>query len=324
MVVIGKTVINFPLIDFKITTNTHMQIRQMFGPRTLIWAETDQNKSLANDIVRDMSLNAEVVGSKEEFISGLVSGQYNVYVLLDRNLSMTSGDETMLKNEVFRGKGLVSIRDGNKFVIDPSTFLGVRYRGLKSSESFTVSFQPDSIFQENKYTGLGSRSLMEVASGRFQGDTKGVSGTVPAAATFTYGNGKTTTFSFDVGQLGISSNAVQVIAKAIEYVAPISSIPSELVEVEIQLQSTSEGTLNLLPSLPSGATIQSTNIPATINGMYSVHVAVGEQTLVRFKLFVPASVRGQVDFFGSFQGDEGMTWNEEVTIGVNGTGGVWR
>jgi hypothetical protein len=193
-------------------------------------AESNDNIYLAKTTLDDMEVYYQIVNDREDFMTELRTGKYNLYMLLDSKLPLTGNDDKELAAEVAKGNGIIASRDANGDNLKNLGLFGVKFKGSTPPDDYTVDFSADSKFGEITLNGTGKAQNVELEGGQQQAVLNSKKGASPGAVTYKYEAGKTILFTFDIGSC--SGNTAKILRKAIELTAPAKETNKDYAELE--------------------------------------------------------------------------------------------
>ena len=285
----------------------NLRIQQLHSPKTLFWAGTDRESAYAHSVLDTMSDYGKIVHSETEFLSELSKETYDELVIL--GASPSASTQKTLIQYVTAGKSLILACNGNGFTNKFEQMLRVKFKNTVTGDYF-VNLPSDSIFdQYDKIDGSGEFYLFDNTGARGQGNLNSNLGGTFAAVTNSYGNGKTLVFGCDPS--GLSAQSTQVLAKAIDRLAP-HTLADKNTRVRISFTAQSAGAYTILPDLPQGDSIVSSTFGQPgING-WIVNAVAGKTYTIDAE--VSCLAEGTMMIYGFHYEDNGDIKTETSSV----------
>ncbi|HWQ89118.1 MAG TPA: VWA domain-containing protein [Desulfitobacteriaceae bacterium] len=262
-------------------------LAQAVRPRVLVWAESQSNISLAQNTLNELQVYYTIVNTRESFMSELRTGKYNIYMLLDSKLPLIGDDDQELAAEVAGGKGLIATMDANGDNLKNLGVNGVKYTGNAVLGDFSINFPADSAFGAINLNGAGKIQNVELNGGTQIAaiQENATTATYPGVVTYTYQNGKSVLFSFNLGSC--TGNAQSILKTAVEQVAPANETNSGLAELEIKAAAQTAIGAKIQLNIPPDSEIVWVTPVIEENSAWQFNTATGQEYTFRVLLKLP-------------------------------------
>lgn len=293
-------------------------ISQVVRPRVLVWAESQANIELAKKTLDEMQVYYKTVNNRDDFMTELRTGKYNLYMLLDSKLPLQGNDDQELAAEIEKGQGIIASRDADGDNLKNLGLFGVKYKGQTTPHDFTVDFPADSPFGKLQLTGSGKAQYVQLQEGQQLAVLNSKKGASPGVVFNEYQSGKAILFTFDLGSC--TGDTMKILNKAVELAAPKSDTDNGYAELEVKVQANTAIGALLKVSMPQGAELVWTD-PAikTPEMTWSFDTATGTEYTLRMLVKLPQSSESN-DFTieSSYQTKAGTQKFEENKISITG------
>jgi Mg-chelatase subunit ChlD len=260
-------------------------INQIVSPRVLVWAESENNINLAKETLGSMSAFYQMVDNREDFMSELRIGKFNLYMLLDSQLPLTGHDDKELAAEVAKGNGIIASNGANGDNLKNMNLFGVKVKGSTTPHEYTVNILKDSFFGPSTLSGTGKALDVELNGGEQLAVLTSKKGDSPGVVTFDYENGKTVLFTFDIGSSqGETSN---ILKKSIEMVTPVMETSNQYTELEVKVKANTAIGAEIILTTPQGSEVVWMS-PDT--SAWRFETVTGQEYTFRVLLMLPEAV----------------------------------
>ncbi len=200
------------------------------------------------DSISGMSGIYKMVIDEEDFIESFRSAIYNTYIIVDLHDCGTRGDQHKrqhlrpeiqreLRESIFRGEGVVVVKNHPSEWPELRKALGVKIRGRAVTRGDKVVFSSSEISEETVAEFYGTYIQVENYSGEVVGSFK--DGDNPSVVINRFGNGSTVLFTFNPVDIVNREVSTQIFQNALYYVSPKEQeiYPYSVVSVYISLMA---------------------------------------------------------------------------------------
>ncbi|WP_442598615.1 VWA domain-containing protein [Neobacillus sp. D3-1R] len=228
-------------------------LSQIVSPRVLVWAESNNNINLAKETLESMSAFYQMVDNRDDFMSELRTGKYNLYMLLDSQLPLTGHDDEELAAEVAKGNGIIASHHANGDNFKNMDLFGVKVKGSTTPHDYKVDFLANSYFGPFTLSGTGKALNVELEGGEQQAVLTSKKGDSPGVVTSNYENGKTLLFTFDLGSS--QGETSTILKKSIELVTPTIETSNQYTELEVKVKANTSIGAEIILTTPQGSEV---------------------------------------------------------------------
>jgi hypothetical protein len=283
----------------------------------LVWAESQGNISLAQATLDKMQVYYTVVSAREDFMSELRTGKYNLYMLLDSKLPLIGDDDQELAAEVAGGKGIIATMDANGDNLKNLGINGVKYTGNAVLGNFNIDFPAGSVFGAITLKGAGKIQKVELNGGMQTASLQEIatSATYPGVITYKYQKGKSVLFTFDLGSC--TGDTQNILKTAVEQVVPVYETNSGLAELEIKVTAQTAIGAQIQLNIPQDSEIIWVRPTITETKAWQFETAKGQEYAFRMLLKLPeASGQYPVTVDSYYETSHGMRKFDTAEIQV--------
>ncbi len=230
-----------------------------------VWSDKSDREQKQADIrqldalLASLRVNYMIAGNMDDFTSGLRSGRYNTYILIDVKEPVVSEE---LREAVYFGDGLIFLKtrqDANPFLDD---VFGVKLTGKTTRPDLAVNLESSFISNEGELKLLGKAIVATISAETAQayGTVMDKQQMVPVIISNQYGKGRSLLYTFDLLNSSDQTQAAALMVNSINHVRPLEHSARAMDSVPLQtgVKNSSEPvTVRIIETVPADTTADS-------------------------------------------------------------------
>ncbi len=256
------------------------------------------------------------------------TGGYSAYAVLSEQVKLCGDLQTMVREAVYRGEGLLVAGDHDQRNGTLYDALGIQYRG-KHAHAANVEFtDSDVMLAQSLALSLGGKPIKSVldgaqSAGVFVSESGRVLGN--AVALHTYGQGHTVHVGYDLlaeaTEAGLDSQHAQLLLNAVDHVMPRSPLITQGVVFPLEVKLVNEGIATsgrVVIELPAGVELVNTE-GASVDEQNRVlwNFYLSEEQTITKTVWVQVSETGTLLFEAEVQTGTAPDWATHNQLSVH-------